>query len=75
MHIDAAAYSQSLSTMQVYVDGVKKYQASAGSLGQHDDGGVELQTDIVMAAGTHRITVKAWDSAGSFSKTVSATVK
>ena len=72
----ATALSSTLTTMQIYRDGVKVYQKSAGALGHRDDGGIELQTYVTMSAGvTHRVTVKGWDSSGSFSKTVYVTVK
>jgi hypothetical protein len=76
VHIDATARpgSSAISVMQVYVDGVKKFQQSAGSLIHHSDGGLELVTNLAMSAATHRITVQALDSAGAFKATVFATV-
>src|SRR5437667_2718003 len=49
--------------MQIYVDGVKQYQISAKS----------LDTSLAMAAGTHRLTVQAYDGA-YFHQTVYITV-
>lgn len=51
--------------MQIYVDGTKQYEVGANS----------VNTSLSMAAGTHRITVQAYDKAGSiFKSTVYATV-
>lgn len=60
----AAQDSRSVSSMQVYVDGTVKYSVSAKS----------FSTSLAMAAGTRKITVKAWDSLGSYSKTIYVTV-
>jgi phospholipase C len=62
VHINAGATdSASVSSMQIYVDGVKQYQVAAKT----------VDTSLAMTAGTaHKITVKAWDAAGSFSSTV-----
>jgi Bacterial Ig domain len=50
----------------VYVDGVSK--ATGGS-------GASFQASVAMSAGTHRVTVKAWDSTGrGISGTVNITV-
>jgi hypothetical protein len=43
--------SQTVNLMQVYIDGVKKYEVNASS----------LDTSLVMASGTHRLAVRASD--------------
>ncbi len=66
VHITAAATdSASVSSMQIYVDGVKQYQVAAKS----------IDTNLAMADAPHKITVKAWDSAGSFSSTIYISVQ
>lgn len=57
--------SKLVTGMIVYVDWVEAYRTSAG----------QLDTSLPMAAGAHRILVKAWNSSGvSFSSSVSVTV-
>jgi phospholipase C len=57
--------SKTVSYMQIYLDGTKVYQVSGGS----------LHTSLTIAAGTHRLTVQAKDSAGQiFKSTVNITV-
>lgn len=55
-----------ISASQIYLDGVKVYQAGAGT--------TTVNQSLSMSAGSHRITVKGWDSAGSFSSSVTITV-
>src|SRR5438552_8864457 len=43
--------SKTVQFIQIYVDGVKKYEIKAKS----------LDTSLAMAAGTHRLTVQAYD--------------
>lgn len=64
--IDAGSTSATpVSYMQIYVDGVKAYQVSGGS----------LNTRLTMSAGAHRVTVQAKNSAGTiFKSTVNITV-
>jgi len=58
--------SHSVSLMQIYVDGVKKYQVAGSS----------LNTSLAMAIGPHRITAQAKDVIGrTFKATVNVTVK
>jgi hypothetical protein len=55
-----------ISAAQIYLDGTKVFQYPAGAK--------IIDQSISMAAGSHRITVKGWDSSGSFSSSVSITV-
>jgi hypothetical protein len=48
----AAAASTAVTTMQIYLDGVKVFESSGSS----------LNTNLTPAAGTHRLTVQAYDS-------------
>jgi hypothetical protein len=55
-----------ISAMKVYIDGVSVYTF-------HDS---SINTDLILTVGTHKMTVKAWDTAGaitSASITVTAT--
>ena len=52
--------------MQIYLDGVKKYDMPNSS---------KIDTSIVMSAAAHRVTVQAIDSSGAFKTTVNITVK
>ena len=76
VHITAAAHqgSSGIQAVQVYVDGVKKFQTGPSGLGNADNGDQILNVDIAMSSGTHRITVQAVDASGSFKATVYATV-
>ena len=66
VHITAAVTdSRGVSAVKIYVDGVSKYQTTAK----------QIDTSPSMSAGSHRITVKAWDSGGSFSATENITVR
>ena len=55
--------SKTVTLMQIYLDGVKKYEVS----------GNKLNTSLAMAAGTHRLTVQAYDGA-YFKSTINITV-
>ncbi len=59
-----ATDSKTITETQIYVDRVKQYQIAGG----------RVNTSLPLAAGTHRITVQAHDSAGAFSSTVNVTV-
>jgi phospholipase C len=60
----AATDSATVAAMQIYLDGVKIFSVAASS----------FDTTVTASVGTHRLTVKAWDSAGSFSQVLSITV-
>lgn len=65
-HIVASASTNlKFSTTQVYIDGVLTYSNPAES----------IDTTSTLSPGTHRITVKGWDSGGQFSKSVTVTVQ
>lgn len=53
--VATAMMANPVRAMKIYVDGVSKYQVAAAS----------LNTTLTVAAGTRRITVKAWDGSGS----------
>ena len=76
VHITAAVHhgASGIKVVQVYVDGVKKYETGLSGLGQADNGDVILNVDIPASAGLRRITVQAVDSSGSFKSTVYVTV-
>jgi hypothetical protein len=57
--------SSTIQVMQVYVDGVKKYEKTSTNT---------ISTSLSMSAGAHRVTVQAKDSAGYFRSTVNITV-
>lgn len=60
----SAVDSLHVDAMEAYVDGVVR----------HGDKNVStLEFGTVVTKGTHRITIKAWDAQGSFSKTVYVT--
>src|SRR5207248_1110404 len=66
VHITAAVTdSRSVSAVKIYIDGVSKYQTMSK----------QIDTSLSMSAGSHRITIKAWDSAGSFSATENITLQ
>jgi phosphatidylinositol-3-phosphatase len=48
-----------VSTMQVYVDDVLKYQSNSNSVSEH----------LSMATGSHHVVVQAWDTGGGITKT------
>jgi hypothetical protein len=61
----AALASNGVSTMKVYLDSVSVFTTSGSS----------INTNLTMNAGSHHITVKAWDNSGTaFSSAVSFTV-
>ena len=61
-----ATSSVAISYMQLYIDGVKKFQVNGSS----------MNTTAAMAAGAHRVTVQAKDASGTLLKTtVNITVK
>jgi hypothetical protein len=67
VHVAASLRSDSgVKAAQIYIDGVKVYQGPAGT--------TSIDQLLTLAAGTHKITVKGWDSAGSFSSSVTITV-
>jgi hypothetical protein len=67
VHIAAGLRSDSgVTAAQIYVDGTVKWQGPAGT--------TKVDQNLAMAAGSHRITVKGWDSTGSFSNAVTITV-
>jgi hypothetical protein len=61
--IGGATDLKTVQFMQIYVDGVKKYQVS----------GKQVYTSLAMAAGAHRVTVQAYDGT-YFHSTVNITV-
>ncbi len=66
VHIVASAStSLPFSQLQVYIDGVLRFHTPA----KYVDNSRNL------SLGTHRITVKGWDSSGAFSSTVNVTVQ
>lgn len=65
--IAAAKSTAHITTMQIYVDGALAFHSPGASL---------IETDVPMASGTHRLTVKAWDSTGrNFSNSRSISVQ
>ena len=66
VHVLAAANtSLGLMSLQLYVDGILKFQTTLQTL-KFDVSG--------LSTGTHHFTVKGWDSSGAFSSAVSVTV-
>jgi len=55
-----------ITAAQIYLDGVKVFQAPAGTK--------TVNQNLSMGVGSHKITVKGWDSSGSFSQSESITV-
>jgi len=53
-----------ITGMRIYVDGVSKFLTQDSP----------LTARLIITPGTHSITVKAWDSAGPFSKSLSLTI-
>jgi hypothetical protein len=76
VHITAAVHhgSSAIKVVQVYVDGVKKFETGPSGLGNADNGDNILNTDIAMANGAHRVTVQAVDASGAFKSTVNMNV-
>jgi phosphatidylinositol-3-phosphatase len=62
--VAAAKASLPITAMRIYVDGVSKYTTSASS----------LNYELSLSAGSHSVTVQAWDSAGAVFKN-SMTIK
>jgi len=60
-----ATDSSAVSSMQIYVDGIKKYQAAKVK---------SIDTNLSMQTGLRRVTVQAKDAAGWYSKSVNITV-
>lgn len=56
--------SKAVQFLQIYLDGVKKYQVA----------GASLDTSLAMTAGTHRLTVQAYDGI-NFKQTIYITVQ
>jgi hypothetical protein len=67
VRVSATAYSSvAVKVMRVYVDNKRVYETSGG----------DLQADIRMSSGGHRVTVQATDSSGAvFSRTVNISVQ
>jgi hypothetical protein len=63
--IAGAATKLKFSELQVYVDGKLVFSSPSES----------IDTDVSMTSGTHRLTVKGWDSSGAFSSTETVTVQ
>jgi acid phosphatase len=64
--VAAAASSNPIRAMQIYVDNVSKFSVS----------GSRVDTSIAIPAGTHSVVVQAWDSSGAvWKKAESLTVK
>ncbi|HYE23749.1 MAG TPA: FG-GAP-like repeat-containing protein [Clostridia bacterium] len=55
-----------IKAAQLYIDGTLNWQGGAGT--------TAVDRSVSLPAGTHRITVKGWDGAGSFSSSISITV-
>jgi hypothetical protein len=64
VHLTANANGKNVTSTQVYVDGTLKFQTS----------NFALDTQLTLAEGKRRITVKGWDSSGAFSTTVNVWV-
>jgi hypothetical protein len=68
VHVTAGLRSDSgITAAQIYRDGTVVWQGPAGTS--------RVDQNLTMSAGSHRITVKGWDSTGSFSQSVSITVR
>lgn len=65
--VAAAKSSVKITAMQIYVDGRLVFNSPNVS---------QINTDVTMAKGVHRLTVKAWDTSGrNFSSTRNITVQ
>jgi len=61
VHVNAGSTdSLKVTAMQIYQDGVLVYKNTQNF----------IDTNLDMAGGPHKLTVKAWDSTGSFSQTI-----
>ncbi len=58
--IAAAATNRAFNSLQVYVDGKLTFHTTAK----------DIDITLLLVAGTHRVTVKGWDTLGSFSSAV-----
>jgi hypothetical protein len=59
----AITNSKPISEVKIYLDGTVVFSNSTAKT-------LDVTSTKVLSAGLHRITVKAWDSAGPFSKTI-----
>jgi hypothetical protein len=67
VHVLAGVRSDSgVTAAQIYVDGTKVYQGGAGT--------TTVDQSLTLSSGSHKITVKGWDSTGSFSSSETITV-
>jgi PKD repeat protein len=65
VQVAATAYTPyTLTTMQIYVDGVKLYEQASP----------DLNTNLTLSPGSHSMVVKGWDQQGSFISAVNITV-
>jgi len=64
VHLTANANGKNVSATQVYVDGTLKFQTS----------NFAVDTQLILAEGNRRITVKGWDDSGAFSSTINVSV-
>lgn len=63
--VASASGPRKITSMQIYVDGVKKYTSYTAY----------LDKSLTLAAGTRKVTIKAWDGSGaSASKSLTVTV-
>ncbi len=62
--VSASALSTTFKALQVYIDGTLRANVSTPSINQ----------PYSLAAGTHNIVVKGWDSSGAFNSSVTVTV-
>ena len=62
-----ATDSKAITQMVIYADGKNVYTQKGSAK--------VLDTPLSLAAGTHTITVKAWDSSGNFSKSITIKVR
>jgi hypothetical protein len=54
----SATMTATVTTMQVYVDGIKLYQTSGNA----------VDTYLTLGSGSHYLVIQSWDSAGEYSK-------
>lgn len=64
--LTAARSDRGINAIQIYIDGSVKYQSPAGVK--------TVDQSFTLPSGTHRITVKGWDSAGNFSSSATVNV-
>src|SRR5262249_41855602 len=65
--VASAASNLKYSSTQIYIDGKLEYSNPAKD--------IIVEMEVPSTTGTHRVTVKGWDSSGSFSSSISITVK